>query len=109
MAPTPHGSRPMTCQYELNQAATDKQMVEKTEAIMRSYLLMALSEIRATTIGMEPSLRDTLLDGVTKEFHPDANAKDLFADAFHDAKAMADAILDERKDEIGRRHIQAAE
>lgn len=87
--------------YELNSAIADQAMVDKIETTVRSYLLMALSEARSMTTGMDPALRDKLMDDIAAQFHPDADAmRDCFADGFADAKTMADRAVEDATDAL---------
>jgi len=73
----------------LGYAMDDAAMVEKIENIFRDALLMALSEARLVSVGMDTTLREKLMDGLSQNFNPDAAASDLFSDAFGDVKRMA--------------------
>lgn len=87
--------------YELNSAIADQAMVDKIETTIRSYLLMALSEARSMTAGMDPALRDKLMDDLAAHFHPDADlVRDLFTDGFFDAKHMAGELVEQAKDNM---------
>lgn len=93
-------------------AEIHKARIESVREIFRDHLLAALSEARASTLDMDSTLRERLMDSVTKEFHPDGNMKDLFSDAFHGFVEALDEEIEMLTDELAmevRRVRQAAE
>lgn len=90
----------MACQFSLNKAHADLAVIATVKENFRSHLLMALSEARSATLSLEPALRETLLDDVSKYFHPDAAIADYFTDAFTDAELAAQNRIDELTDEM---------
>lgn len=93
----------------LTEARSDRAMIDKIETAMRGYLFAALSEARTLSVGMEPRLRDRLMDDLTKEFNPDGMASDLFTDGFYDAKNLADELIEIREGEQKNPVREAAE
>lgn len=89
----------MTLSTHLAEAEQDRLQISQIEQIMRDHLLAALSEAR-TFIFNDPKVRDALMDGLAKQFHPDGSARDLFSGAFTDARIMADAEIEARQDEF---------
>lgn len=86
----------MTCTFERNHLRDDIATIKAIRENFRAHLLQAISEARASSIGMEPSTRDKLLDGISQNFHPDAGPiADAFGDAFFDAEAMAERRLED--------------
>jgi hypothetical protein len=69
-------------------ALDDSAAVEAIEAIFRDHLLAALSEARSMSLSMDGNVREKLMDDLSKHFHPDGTARDLFSDAFGDARRM---------------------
>lgn len=80
-------------QSRIISAEIHKARIESVREIFRDHLLAALSEARASTLDMDPTLRERLMDELTSEFHPDAKMRDSFSDAFG-------AIIEPLNDEI---------
>lgn len=85
--------------YTLNKAHADQAVIATVKENFRSHLLMALSEAREATIGMEDALREKLLDDLSHYFHPDSDIRDTFSDAFTSAEVEASNRIDEVSDE----------
>jgi hypothetical protein len=92
----------MTCPFSLRKAKADQAVVAKFRENFRNHLLTALSEAREATVGIEPALRDTLMDDLAYYFHPDSDLRDTFTDAFHNAESAARDRVDELSDEYVR-------
>jgi hypothetical protein len=90
----------MTCPFSLRKAEADMAVIATVKENFRNHLLMALSEARAATVGIEPELREKLMDDLSKVFHPEGDASDLFVNGFYDAENMATAGIDELSDEL---------
>lgn len=86
--------------FDLNRSRADRATISVVRENLRSHLLMALSEARSATINMEPRFREKLMDDVTKRFHPEGNASDLFTDAFYSVEEMVDEDIEQRESEI---------
>lgn len=97
----------MTCPFSLRKAEADKAVIAKVRENFRDHLLMALSEARASTLGIEPSLREKLMDDLSYYFHPDSNMTDTFSDAFSSAEMAAQDRVDELSDEYTRERRRA--
>jgi len=82
-------------QFQRNEIAADAATVDGIEQVFRDHLLMALSEARTMSSRMDANLREKLIDSLSKQFHPDGFAGDLFTEAFHDIKQGLDDQLEE--------------
>lgn len=69
-------------------ALDDSAAVEAIAEVFRDHLLAALSEARAMSVGIDGNIRETLMDGLAKNFHPDGYARDLISEGFKDARRM---------------------
>lgn len=96
----------MISRSQIEAAARDLAEVKSVRENFRTHLLTALSEARASTFGMEPDIREKLIDNLTEYFNPDGVVTDLFTDAFSDAEIAAQYRVDELADESC---LQAAE
>lgn len=101
----------MISQQTLFKAEQDQKTIATVKENFRTHLLMALSEARSATLSLEPDLRETLLDDLSRYFHPDNDIRDTFSDAFSDAETDADNRVDEVSEELileRRQHYPAA-
>lgn len=87
--------------YTLNQAVADLVEIDRIEQNFRFHLLAALSEAREASIKMDANLRDKLMDSLTKCFSPEGDYQsDALKDAFTDAKALAEDVIEAEQDEV---------
>ena len=93
---------------ELSEARSDRDLLDTIEEAVRGHLLAALSEARTLSLKMDGTMREKLMDGLTKNFHPDQNASDLLSDAFYALKIEADELIETRIAEI-KYPLKAAE
>ncbi len=87
-------------QWSLNAAYADEATLKRIEQTFRDHLLMAISESRMLAAPMDASLREKVIDNVSKQFHPDGFASDLFTECFFSLKADLASEIDERAMEI---------
>ncbi len=84
----------------LNSLTSDEATVAKIDQLFRDHLLMALSEARTLSAKMDPALREKLLDGLSRHFHPDGTASDLFGDAFTDIRMKLSNDIEDAASEM---------
>lgn len=91
----------------LDSAHADKALVASIRENFRDHLLMALSEARSATVGME--YREKFMADLTEYFNPDGRASDLF-EAFADVTTMIDEHIEELTDDlaVARRQLGIA-